>query len=45
MSGTIENYVKTVVAQAPPLTAEQAARLRVLLEPARRDLAGGGTDG
>lgn len=37
-SGVAE-YVRRVVAEAPPLTREQTARLRVLLEPARRDLA------
>jgi hypothetical protein len=41
ITATIEEYVETVVAQAPPLTREQIARLRALLEPARRHLAGG----
>lgn len=38
----LADYAKTLAAQAPPLTAEQAARLRVLLEPARNALAAGG---
>ncbi len=32
-------YIEKVVAQAPPFTREQVDQLRVLLEPARRDLA------
>ncbi|MCU1615952.1 MAG: hypothetical protein JWO98_3492 [Frankiales bacterium] len=36
---TVAEYVRRVVAEAPPLTSEQVSRLRVLLEPARRDLA------
>lgn len=32
-------HVRRVVDKAPPLTREQLDRLRVLLEPARRDLA------
>ncbi|WP_326566042.1 hypothetical protein [Mycobacterium sp. 3-98] len=35
----IQAYIERVVAEAPPLTNEQFARLRVLLEPARRKLA------
>lgn len=31
--------IKKVVAQAPPFTAEQVTRLRVLLEPARVELS------
>ncbi|HKI43099.1 MAG: helix-turn-helix domain-containing protein [Mycobacterium sp.] len=34
-----ESYITKVLAKAPPLTQEQVDRLRVLLEPARRDLA------
>ncbi|HZU46176.1 MAG TPA: hypothetical protein VFA16_02785 [Mycobacterium sp.] len=32
-------YIKQLVSQAPPFTPEQLDQLRVLLEPARRDLA------
>ncbi len=35
----ITAYIERVVAQAPPFTREQVDQLRVLLEPARRDLA------
>ncbi|MGO9156780.1 hypothetical protein [Mycobacterium sp.] len=35
----IANYIEKVVAQARPFTREQVDQLRVLLEPARRDLA------
>jgi hypothetical protein len=42
----LAEHIKNVVAQAPPFTREQADQLRVLLEPARRELtaelAGGG---
>jgi len=43
----IAAYVERVVDSAPPFTQEQVDRLRVLLEPARRDLAGadGGSAG
>lgn len=34
----IAAYIEKVVSQAPPLTPEQVDRLRVLLEPARRDI-------
>jgi len=35
----IAAYVERVVNSAPPFTQEQVDRLRVLLEPARRDLS------
>lgn len=35
----IAAYIERTVAAAPPLTREQIAQLRVLLEPARRELA------
>lgn len=34
----IEAYIERVISEAPPLTNEQLSRLRVLLEPARREL-------
>jgi hypothetical protein len=41
----IASYISEVVAAAPPFTPEQVDRLRVLLEPARRDLAESGFGG
>jgi hypothetical protein len=40
----LAEHIKNIVDQAPPFTQEQVAQLRVLLEPARRELAelGGG---
>lgn len=38
-AANIAAYIEKVVAQAPPFTREQVDRLRVLLEPVRRDLA------
>lgn len=38
-AANLEQYINKVVAEAPPLTSEQVNRLRILLEPARRDLA------
>jgi hypothetical protein len=35
-------HIQHVVSQAPPFTQEQVDQLRVLLEPARRDLADDG---
>jgi hypothetical protein len=35
----VADYIQKTVAVAPPFTPEQVDRLRVLLEPARRDLA------
>lgn len=40
----IASYIQRTVSAAPPLTREQIDRLRVLLEPARRELKNVGRD-
>jgi hypothetical protein len=37
----VADYIQKTVAAAPPFTPEQVDRLRVLLEPARREPIGG----
>jgi excisionase family DNA binding protein len=39
LADRLGEHIKQVVAQAPPFTREQVDQLRVLLEPARRELA------
>jgi hypothetical protein len=48
-AANIAEYIEKIVSQAPPFTREQVDNLRVLLEPARRELVteltnGGGVD-
>lgn len=39
----LEDYVQRVLAEAPPLSAEQRERIAELLRPGRRSETGGGT--